>query len=42
MPQTPNITDAEFIELWKTHQSIAALQNIIGGNIRTLQRRIIF
>ena len=39
MPQTPNISDAEFIELWRTHQSIAAVHKIIGGNLRTLQRR---
>jgi hypothetical protein len=36
---TPNISDAEFIELWKTHQSAAAIHKLIGGNIRTLQRR---
>ena len=39
MPQTPNISDAEFIELWKTHQSIAAVHKIVGGNLRTLNRR---
>lgn len=39
MPQTPNMPDAEFIELWKTHQSIAAVHKIVGGNLRTLQRR---
>jgi hypothetical protein len=36
---TPNISDAEFMELWKTHQSATAIQKIIGGNLRTLQRR---
>jgi len=35
----PNISDAEFIELWNTHQSAAAIHKLIGGNIRTLQRR---
>jgi hypothetical protein len=39
MMTTPNISDAEFIELWKTHKSAAAIHKIIGGNIRTLQRR---
>ena len=39
MPQTPNVTDAEFMELWKTHGSITTIQQKIGGNIRTLQRR---
>ena len=36
---TPNVSDAEFIELWKTHQSASAIHKIIGGNIRTLMRR---
>jgi hypothetical protein len=36
---TPNISDAEFMELWKTHKSAAAIHKLIGGNIRTLQRR---
>jgi len=35
----PNVSDAEFMELWKTHQSTTAIQKIIGGNLRTLQRR---
>ena len=39
MMTTPNISDAEFMELWKTHQSAAAIHKLIGGNIRTLQRR---
>jgi hypothetical protein len=39
MSQTPNVSDAEFLELWKTHKSITAIHNLIGGNIRTLQRR---
>jgi hypothetical protein len=39
MPQKPNLSDAEFIELWQTHKSIAAIHKIIGGNLRTLQRR---
>ena len=39
MGQTPNVSDAEFMELWQTHKSIAAIHQIIGGNLRTLQRR---
>ena len=39
MGQKPRLSDAEFIELWKTHKSIAAIHKIIGGNLRTLQRR---
>jgi hypothetical protein len=39
MMTTPNISDAEFMELWKTHKSAAAIHKLIGGNIRTLQRR---
>jgi len=39
MPQVPILTDAEFLELWKTHGSIATIQKLVGGNLRTLQRR---
>lgn len=39
MPQVPIVSDAEFLELWKTHSSISAIQKVIGGNPRTLQRR---
>jgi hypothetical protein len=39
MPQSPILTDAEFIELWKVHGSATAIQKLVGGNIRTIQKR---
>jgi len=39
MPQTPRLSDAEFIELWKTTGSATAIHKVTGGNIRTIQRR---
>jgi hypothetical protein len=39
MSRSPHLSDAEFIELWKTHGSVTAIQKVTGGNIRTIQRR---
>ena len=39
MPQSPRLSDAEFIELWKTTGSATAIHRVTGGNIRTIQRR---
>ena len=39
MSQSPILTDAEFIELWKTTGSATAIQKATGGNLRTIQRR---
>ena len=39
MAHPPHLSDAEFIELWKTHGSVTAIQKVTGGNIRTIQRR---
>jgi hypothetical protein len=39
MSQTPRLSDAEFIELWKTTGSATAIQKVTGGNLRTIMRR---
>jgi hypothetical protein len=39
MSQTPRLSDAEFIELWKTTGSATAIQKATGGNLRTIMRR---
>jgi len=39
MSRSPHLSDAEFIELWKTTGSVTAIQKITGVNIRTIQRR---
>jgi hypothetical protein len=39
MGQAPRLSDAEFMELWKTTGSATAIHRVTGGNIRTIQRR---